>query len=154
MLMGDATPEYFNAYSARVESDDPWEQSTTPNIMFIIYFLASFFIMIIMLNIIIAIMGDTQGKRTALGRLVIYKGQLATVLDRYYRFGPDLNLDKWTTDDSGSCCGKRIDESNLVEIYQQKFPRYLTVAYTRQAESESEWATLENMQAKSLRQFD
>lgn len=103
MLMGDATPEFFLAYSARVDTSDgddktiAWfeNNSYTIAILYALYLASSFIIMIIMLNIIIAIMGDTQSKRSELGRAVIYRNQLQTILRNFYRFDYQVTLKDW-----------------------------------------------------------
>ena len=55
MLMGDAQHESFYKYQLR----KPEVESKTPDIMYALYMASSFFIMIMLLNIIIAIMNDT-----------------------------------------------------------------------------------------------
>ena len=77
MLMGDASPETIWSYAAKQKQEDPYlddyENSMwTPYILLVVYVMASFFIMVIMLNIIIAIMGEVQGQRGEKGRAVIY----------------------------------------------------------------------------------
>jgi hypothetical protein len=73
MLMGDATHEYFKHYEARKPGAEGDPNSITPYILYVLYLGASFLVMIIMLNIIIAIMGNTQTVRTELKRKVIYR---------------------------------------------------------------------------------
>ena len=129
----------------------------TPAVLLVVYVMASFFIMVIMLNIVIAIMGDTQTKRTDLGRAVIYKNQLRTVLDRYYSFGDRLDLDKWEGLRNGkyrNTPGKELDEENLVKVYQAQFPRYLTVAFQRSVEEEDDTATILGLQGQQMEKFD
>jgi hypothetical protein len=89
MLMGDATHEYF--YEMKTKKTG----STTPMIMYVLYIFASAAIMLVLLNIVIAIMSDTQATRTGLGRSVIYKNQLQTVLDRIYRFDHTVDVKTW-----------------------------------------------------------
>jgi uncharacterized membrane protein len=67
MLMGDATHDEFFEFKAKQS------ESWTPYILYVLYLLASAMMMILLLNIIIAIMGNTQTTRTELGRKVIYR---------------------------------------------------------------------------------
>ena len=160
--MGDASPETIWSYAAKQKQEDPYlddyENSMwTPYILLVVYVMASFFIMVIMLNIIIAIMGDTQSKRTELGRAVIYKNQLRTILDSFYRFNDRVNVDRWVGTRTGKyriTPGKELDEENLVKVYQAQFPRYLTVAFKRSVEEEDDTTTILDLQGKQMDKFE
>lgn len=174
ILMGDATPEYFLAYSARVDTSEVGPDATSDEeliahvensgytifVMYLLYLAASFFLMIIMLNIIIAIMGDTQAKRSELGRAVIYRNQLQTVLSRFYQFDYQVALNDWQARHEGKgkyapyFVSSLVEKGNKIQKYECNYPRYLTVAYNRSTEPESELETMVSLQEKTLKQFD
>ena len=160
ILMGDATHEHFYAYKGRDPQARESKQLATTMILYFLYVTASFYIMILLLNMIIAIMGNAQAQRTELGRRVIYRHQLEQIVRFIYRFDNDVRLKAWSskpTEDDNSCLQimrkywlKLLgDESkptdNRVLMHKMKFPRYLTVAYRRSVEPESE---LDSMNAK------
>ena len=76
------------------------------------YLVASISIVLVLMNIIIAIMGEVQGQRGELGRAVVYATQCKVAIEQYSRFSYMLQLD---TD-------------------KNQWPRYLTFAYDRQPE--------------------
>lgn len=96
MLIGDATDEYFLEYNARTASADGEPGSLTPYILYALYLISSFLLSLIMLNIIIAIMGNTNAVRTGMGRKVIYKNQLETVINRIFKFKHEISVTDWT----------------------------------------------------------
>lgn len=126
ILMGDATHENFFDYRSR------FTDSPTPYFLYALYLIASFIIMIMILNIIIAIMGEVQVERTNLGRAVIYKKQLAVVLDSIYKFDDQVRLKSWFNRPILS------DTADPVDKYKQMFPRFLVVALNRKAEDDNE----------------
>lgn len=144
ILMGDATHEHFLEYKGKQSG------SWTPYILYALYLVSSATIMILLLNIIIAIMGNTQAERTELGRKVLYRSQLLTVVSRIYKFNQDVTLEDWIDrENARGCCdtlfGRDYAEENAlnrVKFFQKKFPRYLTIAYSRATEPESELETL------------
>lgn len=54
--------------------------------LYIIYFAASLTIVLILMNIIIAIMGEVQAQRGDKGRAVVYATQLKVVIDNYAKY--------------------------------------------------------------------
>lgn len=155
--MGDATHEHFFAYKGREKQAFESTQILTTMILYVLYITASFYIMILLLNMIIAIMGNAQQQRTELGRRVIYRHQLEQIVRFIYRFDNDVRLKDWSSKDDSSCLkvllqswmwllGERSEPTdNRVLMHKKKFPRYLTVAYRRSVEQESE---LDGMNAK------
>lgn len=137
MLMGDADHSYFFEHKGKFSG------SPTPWVLYLIYIASSFFMMIVLLNIIIAIMGNTQTVRTELGRKVIYKNQMATLLRQIHRYNYRVNLTNWMKradeEKNGCWCCARTgsDEHNQVQVFQGQFPKFLTVAYRRSTDPES-----------------
>ena len=95
LLMGDASHSAFLEYSATSESGEGHPKSITPYILYVLYLIASFLVTLIMLNIVIAIMGNAQAMRSELGRKVIYRNQLKTVIQRIHKFKHTVSLEDW-----------------------------------------------------------
>ena len=66
MFLGDATPEFFAAFKAKVRN------SATMYVLWLFYIPISFLLLVVLLNMLIAIMGDAQSSRTEHGRAIIY----------------------------------------------------------------------------------
>lgn len=54
--------------------------------LYIVYFAASTSIVLILMNIIIAVMGEVQAQRGEKGRSVVYSTQLKVVIDNYAKY--------------------------------------------------------------------
>ena len=82
------------------------------------------------------------------------------VLSRFYQYDYKVALMDWQDRHEGNgrfapyFVRRLIDPSNQVQVYESKYPRYLTVAYNRSTEPESEMEALMSMQEETLRQFD
>ena len=70
-LFGNADDGPFRNYE--LKNEQPW--------LYVFYVIAGFLIIVILLNMIIAIMSDTQARRSAHGRNVIFKTKLKMILN-------------------------------------------------------------------------
>ena len=75
MLLGDASHEGFTAFK-QVDNG-----SYTFIFLYVVYFAATTAIVLVLMNIIIAIMGEVQAKRGEKGRAVVYATQLKVVIE-------------------------------------------------------------------------
>jgi uncharacterized membrane protein len=87
MLLGDASHDGFLAFK-QVDAG-----SWTFLVLYIIYFGATLAIVLVLMNIIIAIMGDVQAQRGEKGRAVVYGTQLKVVIEQYAKFNHLLKGD-------------------------------------------------------------
>lgn len=109
MLLGDVDPSAFLSFK-QLESG-----SYTFLFLWIVYIFASISIVLVLMNIIIAIMGEVQGQRGEKGRAVVYSTQAKLVLEQYPMF---VDLVGKTSGTKGPNNSKDIR-------------RYLTIAYER-----------------------
>lgn len=81
--------------------------------LWLIYVAGSVIILLVLMNIIIAVMGEVQGQRAEQGRATVYATQAKVIIEEFSRF-------KDKTEMRG----------------QTNWPRYLTIAYRRTEEEE------------------
>lgn len=81
------------------------------------------------------------------------------MLNWIHKYNHQVNLEDWTDRAKGTGkfapwifkCGG-FDENNKIAVYQSEFPRYLTVAYTRSTEEESELTHLKTEIKEELKE--
>lgn len=80
MLLGDADPSSFFAFK-QIDSG-----SFTFLFLWVVYVGATIAIVLVLMNIIIAIMGEVQGQRGEHGRAVVYSTQAKVAIEQYSKF--------------------------------------------------------------------
>jgi hypothetical protein len=80
MLLGDASHDGFLSFKQYDAGSKTWL------VLYLVYLFASVAIVLVLMNIIIAIMGDVQSQRGEKGRAVVYATQLKVVIEQYPKY--------------------------------------------------------------------